>query len=59
MVKKSACKAGDPGLIAGLGRYPEVNGYLLQFYCLDNSTNRRAWWAIVPGVTKIQTQLRD
>ena len=30
--KESACNAGDPDLIPGLGRYPgEGNGYPLQF----------------------------
>ena len=29
--KESACNAGDPGSVPGLGRYPgEGNGYLLQ-----------------------------
>ena len=40
--KESACSAGDPGLIPGLGRFPgEGNGYP----CLENSMDRRAWWA--------------
>ena len=34
----SACKAGDLGLIPGLGRSPEEgNGYPLQYSCLENS----------------------
>ena len=37
--KESACKAGDLGSIPGLGRSPgEGNGYLLQYSCLENST---------------------
>ena len=44
--KESACDAGDPGLIPGSGRSPgEGNGNPLQYSCLENSTNRGAWWA--------------
>ena len=33
--KESACSAGDPGLIPGLGRFPgEGNGNPLQYPCL-------------------------
>ena len=36
----------DPGLIPGLGRSPgEGNGYPLQYSCLENSKDRRAWRA--------------
>ena len=35
-LKESACNAGDPGLIPGLGRSPgEGNGYPLQYSCLE------------------------
>ena len=35
--KVSACSAGDPGLIPGLGRFPgEENGNPLQYSCLEN-----------------------
>ena len=35
--KESACNAGDPGSIPGLGRSPgEGNGNLLQYSCLEN-----------------------
>ena len=38
MVKASACNAGDPGSIPGLGRSPEEgNGNPLQYSCLENS----------------------
>ena len=44
--KESACNAGDPGSIPGSGRSPgERNGYPLQYSCLENSTDRGAWWA--------------
>jgi len=35
--KEYACKAGDPGLIPGVGKYPgEGNGNPLQYSCLGN-----------------------
>ena len=51
--KESTCNEGDMGLTHGLGRYPgeEGNGYLLQYSCLENSMDRRAWWATVHGIT--------
>ena len=56
MVKKSACNARDPGSTPGLGRYPgEGNGYPLQYSCLENSTDKRAWWATVHGVAESDT----
>ena len=58
--KESACKAGDPGSIPGLGKSPrEGNGYPLQYSCLENFINRRAWQATIYGVTKSQTQRMD
>ena len=42
--KASVYNAGDPGSIPGLGRSTgEGNGNLLQYYCLENPMNRRAW----------------
>ena len=56
--KESTCSAGDLDSIPGSGRSPgEGNGYPLQYSFLENSTDRKAWWAIVHGVTKNQTQL--
>ena len=56
MVKKSACNAGDPGLIPGLGQSPgEEKGNPPQYSCLENSMDRGAWQAIVHGVAKSQT----
>ena len=53
--KESACNAGDPGSILGLGRSPgDGNGYPRQYSCLENPMDREAWWATVPGVTKTQ-----
>ena len=53
--KESACNAGDPGLIPGLGRSPEEEkGYPLQYSGLENSMD-----CTVLGVKKSQTQLSD
>ena len=53
--KESACNAGDPGAIPGLGRSPgEGKGYPLQYSSLENSTD-----CVVHGVVKSQTQLSD
>ena len=42
-VKESACNAGDPGSIPGLGRSRgEGNGNPLQYYCLENAMDRGA-----------------
>ena len=50
--KESACSAGDLGSIPGSGRSPgEGDGYPLQYSCLENPMDRRAWWATVQGVT--------
>ena len=57
--KESACNAGVSGLIPGSGRSPGGgNGNPLQYSCLENSTDREAWWATVHGVTKSWPQLR-
>ena len=54
--KESACQAGDAGSIPGSGKSPEEgNGYPLQYSCLGNSMDRRAWQATVHGVTKSWT----
>ena len=51
--KESACNAGNLGSIPGSGRAPgEVNGYPLQYSCLENPMNGGAWRATVHGVTK-------
>ena len=56
--KESACNVRDLGSIPGLGRSPGGrNGYPLQDSCLENSIDRRDWWAIVNGIAKSWTQL--
>ena len=55
-VKKSACGTGDPGSVPGSGRSPgEGNDNPLQYSCLENSMDRRAWWATIHGVAKSPT----
>ena len=52
--KEPAYKAGDPGLISGLGKSPEEgNGNPLQYSCLENPMDRGAWQAIVHGVARV------
>ena len=54
--KETACNAGDPGSIPGLGRSPrEGNGNSLQYSYLENSVDIEAWRATIRGVTKSQT----
>ena len=55
--RESACNAGDPGSIPGLGRSPEGNGNPFQYSCLENSMDRGARQATVLGSTKSQTRL--
>ena len=52
--KESACNAGDPASIPGLGRSSgEGNGNPLQYSCLENHMGRGAWQAKVHGVTRV------
>ena len=58
--KQSAYYVGGPGSVLGSGRFSgEGNGNPLQNSCLENPTDRGAWWATVHGVTKSRTQLCD
>ena len=53
--KQSACNAGDPGSIPGLGRsLGEGKGYPLQYSGLENPMD-----CIVHRVAKNQTRLSD
>ena len=59
-VKVSAYDAGDLDWIPGSGRSSgEGNGNPLQYSCLENPMDGRAWWATVYGVTKSRTWLSD
>ena len=47
-------------MIPGSGKPPgEEKGNPLQYSCLGNLMDRGAWWAIVHGVIKNQTQFTD
>ena len=51
--KESACNTGDPGSIPESGRFlGEGNGNPLEYSCLENSVDRRAWWATVCEVSE-------
>ena len=53
MVRNLPVSAGYVGSIPGSGRSPGVgNGNPLNF-CLGNSMDRGAWWAIVHGVAEL------
>ena len=52
--KESACKAGDQGSIPGSGRsLGEENANPLQYFCLENSMNRRVRWVKFTGSQRI------
>ena len=55
--KVSACDAGNPGSIPGLGRFPgEGNGNRLQYSCLENPMDREVWCRLQSvGVAKSRT----
>jgi len=58
VVKNPSANAGNPGSIPGSGRSPAGgHGYPLQYSCLENPMDRRAWRATVHRVTKSWTQL--
>ena len=58
VVKNLPTNAGDAGFIPGSWRSPrEGNGNPLWYSCLENPTDRGAWWATVHGATKSQTRL--
>ena len=55
---ENAGATGDTGSIPALEWSPRVdNGNPLQYSCLENSMDKRAWWAKVHGVSKSQTGL--
>ena len=56
MVKNLPASAGDVGSIPGLARSPgEENGKPLQYSCLGNPMDKKAWQAIVNGTTNSWT----
>ena len=56
VVKNPPANAGDvrdAGLIPGLGRSPGGGyGNLVQYSCLEDLTDRGAWWATIHRVAK-------
>ena len=53
--KESACNAGGPGLIPGLGKYPgEGNGNPLHYSCLENPS---PWACKESGMTERITHM--
>ena len=58
MVKNPPVNAAEVGSIPGSGRsLEEGNGNPLQYSCLGNPMESKAWWATVHGVEKSWTQL--
>ena len=56
----SAGDMGNMGSIPRSGRSPGVgNGIPLQYFYLENSMGREAWWATVHGAAKGQTRMSD
>ena len=54
--KESTGNAGDTGLIPWVRRSPlEGNDIPLQYSCLENPMDRRAWWTTVQAVAKSDT----
>ena len=57
---RNAGVAGDEGSVYGLGRSSRGgHDKSLQYSCLENLTDRGAWWATVHRVTKSRTQLKE
>ena len=57
--KESACSAGDLDSTPGLLRSPGGgHGNPLKYSCLENPTDRGAWWATVHGVARVGHDLR-
>ena len=57
--KESTCNVGDLGSVPGLQRSGEGHGNPLQYSCLENPMDRRAWWAAARGVAQSRTRLSD
>ena len=53
--KEFACNTGDPSSIPGSGRSPGGRNGNPLLFCLENSMDRGAWWAIVHVVTELDT----
>ena len=56
VVKNLPANAREAGSIPGSGRFPGIgNNNPLQYSYLENSMDRKAWQAIVHGVSKSRT----
>ena len=56
LVPKWCSGEESTALIPGSGRSPgEESGYPLQYCCWENPIDRGAWWAIVHGVSELDT----
>ena len=54
VVKNLPANAGDKGSVPELGKFPgEGNGNPLQYSCLGNPMDRKAWWAVVHGTAEL------
>ena len=54
VVENPPASVGNTGLIPRLERPPGGgNGKLLQYSCLENSTDRRTWWAQSIGLPRV------
>ena len=52
--KESACNAGDPGSIPGLGRsLVDKNGNPLRYSCPENPMGQGVWQGAVHGVIRV------
>jgi len=62
VVKNLPAKEGlirDAGTIPGLGSFPgRGHGNQLQYFCLENPTDRGAWQAMAHRVTQSQAGLK-
>ena len=53
--KESACSAGEPGSVPGLGRYSrERNGNPLQYSCLENPMDIGNWHPTADGLAIVR-----
>ena len=58
VIKNLPANAGDAASIPGSGSsLGEGNDNPPHYSCLEHYVDRRAWWAIVQGITKSWTQL--
>ena len=51
----NAGNTGESGSIPGSGRYAGGgHGNPLQYFCLENPRDKRAWWAIVHRLQRVR-----